>query len=201
MKLRCFTLVELLLVLAIIILLAGLLFPSYQQARERAREAQCFSSLHQIGVGMQVYADDYDGRFPIGAYNSQSPQPTREWDLSWHDLILPYLGDRKGVLVCPDARDVSYRYSYGVNPWLSGYYCSLPETALTHGARLWVGDHATFDWPLLPRDYPYSLPPGQTLEGYLSDRHRGFVQAVFSDGHAAALKTDRLGMGGGLWQP
>lgn len=52
MKVRGFTLVELLVVLAILSLLAGLLFPAIQAARTAARDSVCRSNLHQFGVEM-----------------------------------------------------------------------------------------------------------------------------------------------------
>lgn len=50
---RGFTLIELLISIAVIAMLAGLLFPAVQAAREAARTAQCKSNLHQIGIHIQ----------------------------------------------------------------------------------------------------------------------------------------------------
>jgi prepilin-type N-terminal cleavage/methylation domain-containing protein/prepilin-type processing-associated H-X9-DG protein len=60
MKSRGFTLVELLVVTAILGLLAGLLLPAVQAAREAARAAQCASNLHQIGVDVFNYESRHD---------------------------------------------------------------------------------------------------------------------------------------------
>lgn len=64
-KLRTgFTLIELLFVIAIIAILASILFPTFARARERARQANCASNLMQLGTALHSYAQDYDGRFP-----------------------------------------------------------------------------------------------------------------------------------------
>jgi prepilin-type N-terminal cleavage/methylation domain-containing protein len=57
---RGFTLIELLVVIAIVAVLAALLFPVFAQARAKARQATCTSNLHQIGIAIAMYRQDYD---------------------------------------------------------------------------------------------------------------------------------------------
>lgn len=64
-----FTLIELLVVIAIIAILAAILFPVFAQAREKARAASCQSNLKQITLGAMMYAQDYDGTFPLFTYD------------------------------------------------------------------------------------------------------------------------------------
>ncbi len=59
-----FTLLELLVVVAVIGVLAGLLLTSLGQSKERARETACLSNLRQIGIAAKLYTDEHGGRYP-----------------------------------------------------------------------------------------------------------------------------------------
>lgn len=61
-----FTLIELLTVIAIIAILAGMLFPTFSRARENGRRTSCLSNMKQLGLGFAQYIGDYDGRYPGG---------------------------------------------------------------------------------------------------------------------------------------
>lgn len=61
-----FTLIELLIVIGIIAILAGILFPVFASAREKARTSSCASNMRQLATGLLAYAQDYDESFPFG---------------------------------------------------------------------------------------------------------------------------------------
>ncbi|MDP7578072.1 MAG: prepilin-type N-terminal cleavage/methylation domain-containing protein [SAR202 cluster bacterium] len=60
-----FTLIELLVLVSIIALLVAILLPALSLAKHLAYEARCAHNLHQVNIGFVIYADQYDGRYPL----------------------------------------------------------------------------------------------------------------------------------------
>jgi prepilin-type N-terminal cleavage/methylation domain-containing protein/prepilin-type processing-associated H-X9-DG protein len=96
-----FTLVEMLVVIVILVILAGLLFVVYSAAKERSRRGVCASNLHQIGVAGSMYAEDHDGLFPpytngYGSGRGATPDPKPLFD-----AMAAYLARDSRAWFCP----------------------------------------------------------------------------------------------------
>lgn len=107
-----FTLIEILVVIAIIALLASILFPVFAKARENARRASCQSNLKQIALGVMQYTQDYDERLVISNSGPLygSAQDDTAWGL-WMLHLYPYLKSTQ-IFRCPSA-------GVGTNPYNS----------------------------------------------------------------------------------
>jgi prepilin-type N-terminal cleavage/methylation domain-containing protein/prepilin-type processing-associated H-X9-DG protein len=95
---RCggFTLVEVLVVIAIIGVLVSLLLPAVQNAREAARRMDCLSHLHQIGIAANQYYDMWNERFflhhPFDADVATFTASADSFaEIYWEDKLMPYI--------------------------------------------------------------------------------------------------------------
>jgi prepilin-type N-terminal cleavage/methylation domain-containing protein/prepilin-type processing-associated H-X9-DG protein len=98
---RAFTLIELLVVIAIIAILASLLLPALSAAKQKAWATSCVSNLKQIGLGLRMFADDNDERYPESAdairWNVIDPNSTSN---GWMQQIFTYI-QNTNVYHCP----------------------------------------------------------------------------------------------------
>jgi prepilin-type N-terminal cleavage/methylation domain-containing protein/prepilin-type processing-associated H-X9-DG protein len=100
-----FTLIELLVVIAIIAILAAILFPVFAQAREKARQTMCLSNMRQMGLALNMYREDFDGRNP-----NEWPwykQGIFDWDHTFLEVISPYTKSHQ-IAACPSAQSNLY---------------------------------------------------------------------------------------------
>ena len=166
---RAFTLVELLVVMAILGILAGLLVPAVGRSVEASRSTACLSNLRQVGIALQSYLHDNADRLPVMHDRRASTNAAEvAAQKGTVDLVLtPWLGD-PAVLRCPSDRAgvfVRTRSSYAWNSLLNGQPASRLEI---------LG--VAFD--------PHQVPVFFDKEAYHRARgERRGVNYLYADGH------------------
>ncbi|HEY2895214.1 MAG TPA: type II secretion system protein [Pirellulales bacterium] len=121
---KAFSLVELLVVMAIIGMLVGLLVPAVQASRESARTTNCASNLRQVGLAMTRYCDTYHGRWPETTHTVEADPVTGRYDKAWIYTIAPYTEAVDEIRICAsdlagDLRLHGKGTSYTMNGYLS----------------------------------------------------------------------------------
>jgi len=118
MKRAAFTLLELLVVVAIIGVLAGLLVPVLSKARAAAKTTHCLGNLRQLSLAIQMYVDDNGGRLPALQNRASLTEPLPALDT----VLLAQVSGKSGVFGCRadnkrlwETTGTSYFWNFTVN--------------------------------------------------------------------------------------
>lgn len=143
-----FTLIELLVVIAIIGILAALLLPALAKSKQRALATQCLSNLRQIGLGMNLYAEDFKGLYPesgaIIFWNQIDPQTQNH---GWMQQILAFT-QNTNIYNCPAIKG-EFTYFNGARAALiaESNFASVdtkrilfPSDYVLSGDTVWTGE-------------------------------------------------------------
>jgi len=179
-----FTLVELLVVITIIGLLAGLSLGALARVRASADQGACVGHLQQIGAASFSCAADNDGEFP---------QNDATWGTSYVLSIIPYLGGTNKstkILVCPAdkygtvSNGVYAPYmgvSYGQNGYMSGVKLARNTYPSATALTMDFEEH----WTVVESTVAGSQGPARIVA--LKKRHKEFVNVGYCDGHVARM--------------
>jgi len=212
-----------LVVIAIIAILAAILFPVFARAREKARQTSCLNNVKQLGLAVMQYVQDYDETFPF-ADISYAVAVLRPYSggisatHKWADMIYPYVKNTQ-TFKCPSGPRVWISYAWNAN---LGYWGTTTRTgAIYQGVPL-----ATVEKPAetvviadTERDSHYSgdnsylLWSSMHCSRFMPARHNGGANLALCDGHAkwygVAVTPDHVDTGtwptqppvGVLWRP
>jgi general secretion pathway protein G len=211
-----FTLIELLVVIAILAVLASLLLPVLSSARSKARQSKCRSNLRQVGLAIQMYADDSEGWMPMTTHE------TADTNQSWIFTLRPYLANVDAVRICPADPKGHARLTNGASSYLLNEYVAVDEAdhsgeviesyrnlnqlrapAETHTVftcsdsvkPIALSDHihsrdwvknGAGDWPAVTSD----IAPDRHRSGPSSPDHtQGSANYLFADAHVSSIRA------------
>jgi prepilin-type processing-associated H-X9-DG protein len=184
----------LLVVIAIIAILAAILFPVFAQAREKARQTSCLSNMKQVATAVVMYAQDYDEMFPIGVPD--------DWNQSWPTAVQPYIKNI-GAFRCPSdstTRDVN-----------AGEWAGVPISYAANGMVGWNGSAnalmgvigmAQSSWLAVTTQSMAAVnKPAETV--MIGEKHNGdlITRMPGSFGNLSSFGPGCLFMGDNQWYP
>jgi prepilin-type N-terminal cleavage/methylation domain-containing protein/prepilin-type processing-associated H-X9-DG protein len=202
-----FTLIEVLVVTAIIGLLAGMVLSALGQARERGRSARCVSNLRQWGLALQLYIGDHDDFIPRRGQGVQ-PLALINRPEDWFNCLpryfnvqpysnlvalgqMPHAGDNS-LFIDPSAKypGGTYFLPYAMNmylsPWIRPQQHKLSEIPNPEQLAFMADTLG-----------PYASTVPSQLGYSVQARHAGRANVVFVDGRVQSFTGSYLGCGVG----
>ncbi|MBX7131113.1 MAG: prepilin-type N-terminal cleavage/methylation domain-containing protein [Fimbriimonadaceae bacterium] len=210
---RAFTLIELLVVIAIIAILAAILFPVFAQAKAAAKSTQCLSNQRQLGIGLTMYIDDYDGRiffFGHGVDVSRLDPTTplgATRDNRWWNQIFPYTKTTRGLIECPSdngKKPHSTEDGQSGRPLVTRSYVAnraaegLLDSQVEFTSKIIVvtekADIFDDSWFEPPKNLYNKISGGVDLDQPVLAlrRHSDGFNAMFFDGHAQKMNRGKM---------
>jgi prepilin-type processing-associated H-X9-DG protein len=198
---RSFTLVEFLIVVAVMMVIFSLLNPAFKQTLEMARSTQCLNQMREMMVSVHLYAEDFQGLFPdpndrvqsnrygwIDDNNSRSDRNTPA--AIKRGKLYPYVGNTSQYRCPEDSRHVvSYQMSMLVGGYSSSSFASRglndvekPSYKLVFAEEDTWRNVASGAWGIHAKTSNPTLNLGLWWDD-VANWHRGGMNVSFVDGH------------------
>lgn len=105
-----FSLIELLVTVAVIAILAGMLLPALNKARDTAYSASCISNLKQLGTGMEMYVGDNDDWYPLQSYTNTDAENDYDRTVYWGGNLATGKYITASLVLCPGRKNEKSNY-------------------------------------------------------------------------------------------
>jgi prepilin-type processing-associated H-X9-DG protein len=191
-----------LVVIAIIAILAAILFPVFARARENARRASCQSNLKQIGLGIMQYTQDYDEGYPPYLGNNNIATD----GFGWAGAVGPYLKSAQ-IFQCPSETtapsgttpasggysDYFYNLRISSASYSSPYTDAIKQSVFTYISNtIMLGDWPSSSGASNVGDAARYFVPEATYPTYYAAvrRHLEGANYAFADGHVKWLRPE-----------
>jgi prepilin-type N-terminal cleavage/methylation domain-containing protein/prepilin-type processing-associated H-X9-DG protein len=213
---RAFTLIELLVVVAIIAILAAMLLPALSRAKQKAWTTSCNSNLHQVGLGMRMFADDNNELYPESGRdiywgaNDVAP-PVGSGKPGWMEQIFPCVGNTNAYN-CPGNVQLSRQYQGPFNYFngcnaayvAAGGFAAVKSTSILFPSAFVLGGDTAgtvngriiFDPQDADKDDYTQNCVGGAADDSLTEYwqiHSGGQNIMFADGHSRWYKGYNAG--------
>ena len=209
--------VEILVVIAIIAVLAALLFPVFASTKESAKASDCLSQQFQLLAATSIYIGDSDGVYPQTKPTSNHPEIDDRGG-NWEEpdsgpywpIISPYLGGSHQILSCPSDPDPSGKDCLAENPdspdvtsyLVNAFFAfglrdsavSSPASTIYLAERRSEGPYCDYLYrPWYSRENPEAREDQMdaNIGAIATHRHNGKSNFGFADGHARSFAFDQ----------
>jgi prepilin-type processing-associated H-X9-DG protein/prepilin-type N-terminal cleavage/methylation domain-containing protein len=199
-----FTLVELLIVIAIISILSALLMPAIQKAKNSSKEIVCISNLRQNITAELAYSSDYNGLIPSLQYWASG-------DNAWHEFLTQsdYIKSKK-VLLCPSWGPANYTNKYltygsqvtqqGLNPLYTvsdgtATFNMIFPNKIKYQSNFALLSDSIMIYSSSPNYHllqVYAFSYALSGHNFVHLRHNGKASMAFLDGHAEKCSRSRI---------
>jgi len=203
-----FTLIELLISIAIIAILAGLLLPALNAARRKAQTMQCMNFQRQLGITLLQYTDDNNSCFPPNSIDSDWPGMMGRWYMG--DYLVRYLGSPgklKTLTLCPSTDFNSEPGGTGTRPdssygmaintstssfRITGWHNPLSNALMMmdygrEGRWYYNGGGGPLQKNFLQYSYFFNDDPTKQKSTAVFTRHTQKANLLFADGHMESI--------------
>jgi prepilin-type N-terminal cleavage/methylation domain-containing protein/prepilin-type processing-associated H-X9-DG protein len=208
-----FTLVEILVVIAIIAVLAAIAFPGYKSMLENSRATQCTANLREIFNGIQGYVQDNNGIYP--------PSTTGKNGVNgyWFAAIGPYLGEGRRFdqskvktgpwpqnipFACPSCTNHGWGGA-GIDVGINGYQVGATVNTNNVTTAMRIAKASALSTTLLVADaagpggggawqtgWRIGAGGGQFDGSNIATRHKGRANVLYFDGHVGQVTAEQL---------